>query len=71
MWTFYFHYHKQASKRVGRPQVSVHFRDQCYIVDNLVCERPCRGRIRKRQPFFVMAGKAREFRVERGVGVLR
>lgn len=59
-FAFFFHYNKPASQREGKQQISVHFMRQCHIVDNIQCEVPTRGRMKKTQPRFVMAGKARE-----------
>jgi len=54
---FNFHYNKPASQRAGRPQISVHFNGACHIVDNLYVGVATKGRINKRQPYFVMAGR--------------
>jgi hypothetical protein len=54
---FWFHYNKPASQRVGKPQITIHINNQCHIVDNIIVDVPTRGRIRKQQPYFVMAGK--------------
>lgn len=58
-YSFFFHYNKPLSKQRGKPQVSVHYRNQCAIVDNVVLNGVnIRGRIRKRQPYYVLCGKA-------------
>lgn len=57
-FAFFFHFNKPKSKAAGKPQITLHFLDTCYIVDNLGCEVMTYGRINKRQPFFVMTGKA-------------
>ena len=36
-YRFYFHYHKPASKIAGKPKLSIHFRDTCYLVDKIFC----------------------------------
>lgn len=58
MRTFFFHYNKPASLKAGRPQLSVHFKDSCIIVDGVDCRRPCASHIRNTQPRCVMKGKA-------------
>ena len=58
MKAFYFHYNKPASQKAGKPQITVHAGGACLIVDNVVCNVPVAGRLRKDQPRFVMAGKA-------------
>ncbi len=59
--SFFFHYNKPASQRAKKPQISVHYDKTCYIVDNIECHVPTEGRIRKRQPYFVMVGKCTSF----------
>ncbi len=55
---FFYHYNKPSSKKAGKPQISLHFKQTCYIVDNIVVGVPTAGRINKRQPYFVMVGNA-------------
>ncbi len=56
-YAFYFHFNKPASKKAGKPQISIHYKGQCFIVDNIQCSVATKGKIRKRQPYFVMTGK--------------
>lgn len=65
---FFFHYNKPYSKSTGKPQISIHFGDTCYIVDNLIVDVKTYGKINKRQPFFVMKGKAKTLRIKNGIG---
>ena len=58
MKSFFFHYNKPASRKAGKPQITVHAGGQCLVVDNVICNVPVAGRLRKEQPRFVMAGKA-------------
>lgn len=67
---FFFHFNKPASIKAGKVQVSVHWDGACHIVDNVVCNVPTQGRIRKTQPRFVMVGKARYMIVSNGVAYL-
>lgn len=60
---FFFHYNKPASLKAGKPKVSVHINETCFIVDNVVCKVPTTGKVRKRQPYFVMTGRAGQFDV--------
>ena len=66
-YAFFFHYNKPASKSAGRPQLSVHYRDQCLIVDGVVCSVPIASRNRKTQPRCVMAGRAESVQVNGGI----
>lgn len=54
---FFFHFNKPMSRIFGKPKISVHHKGICHIVDNVSCEVPVQGRINKKQPMFVMAGK--------------
>lgn len=68
--SFYFHYNKPESKKKNKPQITVHYNKTCYIVDNLVVNCKTYGRIRKVQPFFVIAGKTKGLRIENKIGIL-
>lgn len=70
MGAFFFHYNKPASQRVGKQQISVHHKGCCYIVDNVECNVPTKGRLRKTQPRFVMAGKCNHLVIKNGIAKL-
>ena len=57
-YTFYYHYNKPASLKFKKPKLSVHFKNTCYIVDNLKCNVPARSFHRKIQPRCVIKGMA-------------
>jgi len=68
MKTFWYHYNKPASRKVGRPQISIHYNKVCHIVDNIICGVPTKGRITvRRQPHFVMVGRCNSFEIVEGV----
>lgn len=67
---FWFHYNKPVSLTAGRPQISVHYRGRCHIVDNIECRVTTRGRVRKKQPRFVVAGVCRNMSVVDGVAII-
>lgn len=67
---FFFHYNKPASRSAKRPQISVHWQKKCLIVDNVTCYAPTKGHINKRQPFFVMKGKATSVEVVGNVALI-
>jgi hypothetical protein len=60
---FFYHYNKPASRSRGRPVISLHFAGRCHLVDNIVCDVPTYGRIRKTQPLFVVAGQAEKIEI--------
>jgi len=57
MRSFWFHFNKPASRAAGKPQWTVHYKDQCLIVDDIECHVLVKSRTRKRQPFAVICGK--------------
>lgn len=65
MRVFWFHYNKPASVKAGRPQITIHYKKACHVVDNLVCNVVTQGHIRKgEQPNFVIKGKCRGFEIK-------
>lgn len=51
-YRFFYHYYKQKGK------MSVHFRNQCSVVDNVICKVPCETKWKSTQPRLVMQGFA-------------
>jgi hypothetical protein len=68
---FWFHYNKPASKKVGRPQITIHFNKQCCIVDNLVCNVKTFGRTKNQQPYFVIAGDADTIEIKKKIAYIK
>ncbi len=56
MRRFHFHYNKLASRKAGKPQVTLHYKGKCILVDNIKICVNIQGKINKRQPYFVMTG---------------
>jgi hypothetical protein len=67
---FWFHYNKPESSKVGKPQITVHYMNACHIVDNVVINCMTAGRLRKTQPRWVVAGKAKEIIFKDGVAII-
>lgn len=65
--SFFYHYNKPASKQRGKPVISLHYMKQCLMIDNIVCSVPTQGRINKRQPYFVVTGKASDVSIKDGI----
>jgi hypothetical protein len=63
-YRFFYHYFKQKKK------MSIHFRDTCTVVDNVVCNVRCETKWRKTQPMLVMQGYATNVRIENGIGYI-
>lgn len=53
---FWYHYNKPASKKAGRPVLSVHYEDRCQQVHMVKCKVDTETQARKRQPFCVVRG---------------
>jgi len=68
--SFWFHYNKPESRKVGKPQITVHYMGACHIVDNLKCNVPIAGKLRKTQPFWVIAGKTSSIEFEDGLATI-
>lgn len=60
---FYFHYHKALSKKLGKPQLSLHFKKQCHFVDKIYCGVKTYSHNNKCQPHVVIKGDAREIEI--------
>ena len=60
-YRFFYHYYKQYKC------LSVHFREKCYRVDDVVCEVPTESKWNKTQPNLVMQGWAKSLDIENNV----
>jgi hypothetical protein len=63
-YRFFYHFFKAKGK------MSIHFRDKCYVVDNVSCQVPCETKWNKTQPRLVMRGFASKLQITDGVGTL-
>jgi len=66
---FWFHYNKPKSLVEKKPQITVHYKGVCHIVDNIVCQAPTFGHLRKEQPRFVIKGKG-ELKIENNIAYI-
>jgi len=65
------HYNKPASKKAGKPQITVHYAGKCHIVDNVACSKLAWwGHINKRQPVWVMKGKCNKMEIIDGIAYI-
>jgi hypothetical protein len=55
-YRFWYHYNKPLSKKMGKPIMTVHYRDKCYATEKIVCNAATETHRRKRQPFMVVRG---------------
>lgn len=70
MPAFWFHYNRPASLEAGTPKMTVHYRRQCWLVDEVQCNVPVRSRQRKSQPRVVMSGRG-VVRIRGGVAEIK
>jgi hypothetical protein len=68
---FWFHYNKPASRAAKKTQVTIHYKGQCLIVDDLALVGvDVAGRHRKSQPYWVLAGKANDITIKNGIATI-
>lgn len=63
-YVFYLHYNQPESNKKRKPQMTVHYRDVCYYVDNIICNTISFGYNKNSQPMWVMKGKTNQFYVD-------
>lgn len=64
MRRFFFHYRKSDGK------MTIHYKNQCIVVNEVVCKVPCETKRNKRQPRLVMRGYCKKVQVVNGVGIV-
>ena len=69
-YTFFYHYNKPLTAKRGIPTITIHYRGKCHFVENLICKVPTKSRVSKRQPRFVMVGKAKEIAIINKVAII-
>ena len=61
---FFYHYYKQKGK------MSVHFRNFCTVVDNVICNVPCETKWKNTQPRLIMQGWATNVKIENQIATI-
>lgn len=64
-YRFFYHYFKQKKK------MSVHFKGQCHVVNDIQCNVPCETKWNTTQPNLIMRGFAKELIIENGIAVIK
>jgi ribosomal protein L23 len=67
---FFFHYNKPLSVKRNKPVISLHYKNKCMMVDNVVLNTKTWGCIRKTQPRFVVKGKATKIEIKNGIAYI-
>lgn len=57
-YRFFYHYYKQQKK------MSFHCQKQCIPVDDVICNVPCETKWNKTQPYLIMRGYCKSFKIE-------
>lgn len=70
MPAFWFHFNKPETRKRGRPVMTVHYKNQCLMVESIDCAVPVKTRVRKQQPRMVVAGVG-DVTVVNGEAVIR
>lgn len=63
-YRFFYHYFKRKKK------MSVHFKNSCMVVQNVICLVPCETKWRKTQPRIVMQGFASRVRFLKDTAII-
>ena len=61
---FFYHYNKIASRKAGKPLITLHYKGVCHLVHDLWVNVVTNSKINKTQPFFVMQGWANEIIID-------
>jgi len=63
---FWLHYNKPASASAKSPKLTIHYRNECHIVDHVLIEGPVVfSHHRKKQPRMILKGVCEGFEVRR------
>ena len=63
-YRFFYHYYRQYDC------LSIHFRNKCYRVNDIICKVPVESKWNKRQPKLVMRGFATKLEIKNDIGVI-
>lgn len=62
-YVFYYHMNKPASKKYGTPLMTVHWRGECHLTENVLCDVPTWTHHNHQQPRVVVKGRASDMDV--------
>lgn len=52
------------SNKKGKPVITLHYKNKCHMVDNVICHVPTWGHVNKSQPRFVVKGKSSNIEIK-------
>jgi len=62
-YVFYLHYNKTASNKNRKPQITVHYRNVKYTVNNIHCNTVIFSVVKEYEPKCILKGKVNNFNV--------
>jgi hypothetical protein len=67
---FFFHFNKPLSKQRKGVVWSVHYKNQCMFVNNIICNVPCESKTNRRQPYAVIRGMANDITIVENTAII-
>lgn len=69
-YRFYYHFNKPMTKKNGDVIWSVHFKQKCYFVKNIVCMVPTATKQNKTQPRGVVRGHCTDVIIKDDIAII-
>ena len=69
-YVVWFHYNKPYSIKHGVDMWTVHYRNSCHIVEQIICNIPTFSKNNKNQPRVVMKGYAKKVKIDENVAII-
>ncbi len=66
----FWHYNKPASRKLGKVQLTIHFKNKCQIVDKITNFTICETANHLRQPFCTVQSWAKWVTIDKGHAVI-
>lgn len=63
-YRFFYHFYKQKGK------MTIHYRNQCTVVDNVECKVACETKWKATQPRLVMQGFAKNVEIKNNTAII-
>lgn len=64
-YRFFYHYFKAKKK------MSIHFKNTCTVVDDIVCNVPAETKWKKQQPYLVMQGFCKDVEIVNNKAIIK
>ena len=70
-YVFWLHYNQPESRKRKKPMMTVHYRNKCHFVENIMCETITFGHLKEEQPRWVIKGKSNMFEIINNVAIIK